>query len=291
MIHIALCTDNHYATACLACATSVLENNQKNDVSIYILTKEISEEYITYFNNLSQKYNRRIEIITISSEHFSHLKISDRFRDSIYYRFLIPDLIDAEKVLYLDADTIVVNDLKDLWDMDLDNFACGAIEDQANDDIRIHNRTETDNPYFNSGVLLINSRYWREHNLNQKLTKFIYDHPEKCVYPDQDALNIILNGKIRYLPYRYNFQDRFYLTTFDDLYIDRKKWSKILKEKETATIIHFTAIEKPWHIECNHPLKEEFYKYITLSGIKNFKPYHGYSIKKRIYLWLRKNFS
>lgn len=289
MIHIALCTDKHYAIACLACATSILENNKENEIFIHIITKELSKDIKTYFKNLSSKYNQRIEIITISEKHFSNLKISNRFRESIYYRFLIPDLIGSEKVLYLDSDTIIINSLKDLWEIDLRNFACGAIEDQASDDIRIHNRIETDTPYFNSGVLLINTAYWKQNSISQKLTDFIYKNPEKCVYPDQDALNIILKNKIKYLPYRYNFQEKLYQPSFQDLFIHRKKWNTISEEKKLAIIIHFTDNAKPWHIECNHPLKEMFSQYLNLCGIINFKRTHYFSIKKRIILWLKKH--
>lgn len=287
MIHIALCTDKHYAKACLACVVSIFENNKDIDIFIHIITKNLSLDIQEYFNIISRKYNQRIEIITISAQHFSHLKISNRFKEAIYYRFLIPDLIKAEKVLYLDSDTIVVNSIKDLWKTDLENVACGVVEDQACDDIRIHNRIEIDDPYFNSGVLLINTKFWIENNINQKLTDFIYMNPEKCIYPDQDALNIILNKKIKFLPYRYNFQEKLYQTNFDNLFIHKSKWNNILQEKKVATIIHFTDNIKPWHVECNHPLKEEFFKYISLSGIIKLNPYHYFNIKKRLIMWLK----
>lgn len=290
MIHIALCTDKHYAKACLACVVSIFENNKDVSIFIHIITKKLPEEFQEYFNKISKKYNQGIEIITISTEHFSHLKISNRFREAIYYRFLIPDLINAKKVLYLDSDTIIVNSIKDLWKTDLDNFACGVIEDQACDDIRIHNRIEIDDPYFNSGVLLINTKYWKENNINQKLTDFIYTNPEKCVYPDQDALNIILNKKIKFLPYRYNFQERLYQANFDNLFVHKSKWNKILQEKEVATIIHFTDSIKPWHFECTHPLKEEFVKYVSLCEVVKFKPSHYFNIKKRLIMWLKNLF-
>lgn len=288
MIHIALCTDKYYVTACLACITSIFENNKDNNIFIHIITKNLSKKNQDLFNTISKTYNQKIEIITISTEHFSHLKISNRFREAIYYRFLIPDLIKAEKVLYLDSDTIITNSLRDLWETDLNNFSCGVIEDQASDDIRIHNRTEIDSPYFNSGVLLINTTYWKENNINQKLTEFIYKNPEKCIYPDQDALNIILNNKIKFLPYRYNFQEKLYQADFKDLFIHRSKWNCILEEKKVATIIHFTDNIKPWHIECNHPLKALFFHYISKCGIIDFKPSHYYNFKKRIIMQLKK---
>lgn len=290
MIHIALCTDDHYAMACIACTISILENNKKETFFFHILTKELSIKTKSLFKNISQKYRQDIEVITISPEHFIHLKISNRFRESIYYRFLIPDLINVEKILYLDSDTIIINNIKDLWETKLDNIACGVVEDQASDDIRIHNRIGVDSPYFNSGVLLINAEYWRANNIEKKLTDFIYEHPDICVYPDQDALNVILNNKVKYLPYRYNFQDSLYKTEFKSLFINRSKWKYVLDEKNKVKIIHFTGYLKPWHIECQHPKKDLFFKYVQMGGISNFKPWHYFNIKSRIIIYLKKHF-
>ena len=288
MIHIALCTDENYAIACLACTTSIFENNKSESISLNILTNGLSEKTEYIFKELSQKYKQQVKIINISSKHFLNLKISNRYRESIYYRFLIPDLINEEKVLYIDSDTIIINDIKDLWETNLNNLACGVIEDQSSDDIRIHNRIGIDSPYFNSGVLLINTEYWKNNKIKYKLIEFIYNHPYICLYPDQDALNIILHNQVKYLPYKYNYQEILYTTDFRNLFIHRSKWHSILNDRKEVKIIHFTGNIKPWHVECRHPQKDIFLKYIRLSGLNNFKPWHYYNIKSRIIIYLKK---
>lgn len=99
MIYIALCTDENYAIACLACTTSIFENNKSESISLNILTNGLSEKTEYIFKELSQKYKQQVKIITILSKYFLNLKISNRYRESIYYRFLIPDLINEEEVL------------------------------------------------------------------------------------------------------------------------------------------------------------------------------------------------
>lgn len=289
-MNIVICTDEKYAMPCGVCVMSLFENNRDLQCNVYILTDWLSEQQRAKFEKLSYKYSKTITIITIPTSQISKLKVSTRFSKSIYYRFLIPNLLKNEsKALYLDCDIIVNGCLDSFYNIDLKNYGCGVIEDQCCDDIRIYNRLNMKGNYFNSGVLLMNLDYWRENNITEKCIDFIYRNPEVCVWPDQDALNIILNEKVIYCPYGYNFQTFFLLNKFE-LFVRKEKWSEIDKWKENPIIIHFTTDLKPWHKECNHPCVATFLKYKNMSPWKHDKLNFYNSLKQRIIIILKRLF-
>ena len=283
-MNIALCTDDKYAFPCGVCITSILENNKNEECNIYILTEGLSESTKAKFKALERTYNQTITILTIDARDFDELKRSNRFPKSIYFRFLLPKLIKGEsKILYLDCDIIVTKELKELWNTDISNYACGVIEDQRSDDIRVQNNIEIYDTYFNSGVLLMNLEYWRENDIAKKLTDFIYNNPEKCEYPDQDALNFVLYKKVHYLDYTYNYQELMLLAP-KECFLHKSKWHKLLGCNETPAVIHYTGGVKPWILTCTHKFKSEFLKYKENSPWKKEKLKPRYTFIQKIML-------
>ncbi len=280
-MNIALCTDEKYSFPCGVCITSVLENNKGEVCNIYIMTTGLERDTINKFERLGKIYKQKIKLIILDDKVFEGLKICDRFPKSIYFRFLLPQLLKVDKVLYLDCDIIVTNSLRELWETEIEDFACGVVEDQKSDDIRIQNRFGLYKRYFNSGVLLINLEYWRKEQTADKLVEFINKNPEKCVYPDQDALNYLLHDKVKFLEYKYNYQEFFYLPK-EDTFLHKNKWHNLLDEGEIPVIIHYTNYTKPWITSCNHPQKHIFMEYQSISLWKNHKIKSPYTIKGKI---------
>lgn len=270
---IILCSDEHYAMPCAACIASIFENNKDEQVEVDILTNGFCEETVVKFNRLASSYSQRIGVITVDDSKFVSLKVSFLFPKSIYYRFLIPSLFpQCDKALYLDCDIIVNGQLTSLWNTSLEGQACACVEDQTSDDIRHSHRTGVAGSYFNSGMMLINLKYWREHNIAEKCIEFINEHPERCLYPDQDALNHVLANKVIWLPYCYNFQYLMYGDKYG-LMLSRDKWSEIDKNKGHEVIVHYSFFIKPWHKDCSHPLRDLFFKYLAFTPWAGFKPY------------------
>lgn len=287
IIHIALCTDENYSYPCGVCITSILENNKDKECNIYVLTSGLKDCSIKKFKEISKKYNQRIEIIKIDNHLISGLKTNDRFPFSIYYRFLLPQLlVDLDRVLYLDCDIIVTRNLNELWNTDIKEYACGVIEDQMSDCITMHNRISKYRDYFNSGVLLMNLDYWRRNEISSELINFIYENPSMCLYPDQDALNYVLGDKVLFLKYEYNYQELFYRPK-GNLYLHKTKWGGLLPEGSVPTVIHYTAEIKPWHKGCSHPYRSLFLMYKMKSPWKKSKLKSKYRLIDKLIMIVR----
>lgn len=104
---------------------------------------------------------------------------------------------DRERVLMLDCDTIVREDLTDLWRIDMTDYYYGMVKQK--DDGR-GGRFKWGS-YYNAGVLLCNLeklRDGKENEIRAALNNVPYD------YPEQDAINHLCEGQILELPARYN---------------------------------------------------------------------------------------
>ncbi len=133
-----------------------------------------------------------------------------RWSPVIFYRLIAGRIFPGvKKMLYLDSDTLVQDDLTQLFNTDVSQYVIGAVRDMApTEDAVCENaiyvrefiaRYLTHGIYVNSGVLLINME--KMTNLIDKM--LVLDIPLK--YPDQDILNAATDGQIYLLPLRYNF--------------------------------------------------------------------------------------
>ena len=111
-----------------------------------------------------------------------------------------------------------------------------------------------DHKYFNSGVLLMNLKKWRENKTREKTVEFLQKNKD-AKFLDQDALNGVLYGKWLELPGKYNIQ-------CDDR----------LKETPDAVIIHYLCIFKPWYLFASFPYAHHYSKYLKMTPWKDFKP-------------------
>ncbi len=279
MNHIVFCVNNSWIKQCGITIKSILFYNPNEDFTFHILGKEISPQNKSLLNEeisvISQ--TAKIEFHAITSEYDSKFIIreGDHISVETYYRFFAPDFLstDVSKALYMDVDILCAGSLKDLFDTDLSNKACGMVLDMDYGDINKYNRLGFDfiEKYYNAGVILLNLDYWREHNLTQQLLDFVCTHPNKCLLHDQDAINAVLHGKIRRLQFKYDLQNIFFQTplwadenaneVFEDEKVEKRYWPEILEDLKSPVLIHFTGPYKPWHKECNIPFTNLWRKF------------------------------
>ncbi|EPT03165.1 hypothetical protein FOMPIDRAFT_59584 [Fomitopsis schrenkii] len=149
---------------------------------------------------------------------------------------MIP-VLPVERVLYLDADVLVRDDLQSLWETDLGGKPIGAVRDvgfpMGHDDIQR-------GPYFNAGVLLMDLAQMRGTigALRAAAGAFL-----DAKYADQDALNTHFRDAWRPLPMKWNAQG---LGTYAELpSADRALIASEMVEMTDAAIVHFTGPVNP----------------------------------------------
>lgn len=260
-MNIVLAADDNYAVPCMVTIASLLENNDQSLCKVFVMTKGFNDANTQLFNKLQSRYpDADICIRIIDVNKLRGSIVSERFPIANFFRLLVPEILDDDKALYMDCDIIVTGDISDLYNTDLTNNVCGLVEDQACEDITLHNRIHTFTPYYNAGVLLMNLTEWRKQNVAQKLVNFMHDYPERCLYPDQDAINACYSNSIVRLNYKYNFQERWFEPQ-EQWLMHRDKWDAINDAKKSPAILHYTGQYKPWMAQCSHPLSKLYFKY------------------------------
>lgn len=164
---------------------------------MHILISHLSDENRRIFINLSERYDTIIELHTVNDSILNGVKFNNSRKLSIsaYYRILLSSILakDVTKVLYFDCDMLVLEDLLEIYNLDLQDYAIAAVEDAwpIKEEHRMQILLSYSERYFNSGFLVINLDYWRNHDIESQLLAFA--KRERYVYfHDQDALNRVL---------------------------------------------------------------------------------------------------
>ncbi|ATA72528.1 glycosyltransferase family 8 [Capnocytophaga sp. H4358] len=274
---VVFAADDSYIQHFCVCLKSLLVNNYDIPFEVYLLNKGISEQSNIYIQQIIQGHSATFKNIIIDDSIFSELHTGvEHLNIAAYYRLAIPQLIDAERVLYLDSDMVVTDSLKELFEIDFNDKYLLAIEEIGSRDFLDEEKKklgmDIDARYFNSGVMMINCSKWREDGLCKKIIDWSIVNTEKISFADQDGLNAVINGTWKSISIRYNIQTSLLL-----------KEKITVEEKEAIDkpcIVHYTGgyPNKPWFLANTNPFKKEYWKYLKKTPFANYKPsdYKGF---------------
>ena len=238
IINIGYGIDNNYARCAGTSIVSFCVNNPEQNFRFHILASDLSSVSKEKFKLLAENYRFDVNIYEIDSSFFDKLPTRTSFPVPTYYRFVLPLILkNLDKIFYVDADIICLNNTSELFNKEFDDNILMAVPDtkQTNDE-RNKDLGLLNNIYFNAGVLGINVRKWNEFNIFDTLITELLKDPKKFYMLDQDALNLILTGKVKYLPRKFNWFNGFY------------KWEKDSIENKDIILLHFTSSPKPWDL-------------------------------------------
>lgn len=260
-IHIAISIDENYITPFYVLLTSIFLNNKENGIVIHSITTGIDKTQENEIADYIRQKDGEIYFYDIDQKHLSGLVIPESMWLTVatYYRLFFPALVpeEIEKLLYIDADTVVIKDLKEFYGINIGSKPVGAVSDKIRKPRPELGHDNTEN-YFNAGVMLMNISEWKKQEVTEKALQFVYDFPERIISPDQDALNAVLIDNWHRLDERYNVRHL-------DIppYLGKQDIDLFLKDK---VIIHFTGgIHKPWCALGKNRLRYLYHDYLKKS--------------------------
>ncbi len=278
---------------------SLLENNKYivDDINLYI----IIENGISRINSLShikEEFSKLKKIEYIRSNEFSEYVDNISFNKYnwpalVCYRLFIDQVLsnDINKIIYIDCDTLILKQIQSLWNIDIKNYCIGGVQECMDDSLKKDIGLNENDIYINSGLLLMNLKKMRENETAKKFKDFFSNTSNIVRYPDQDAINVVLHGKILILPLKYNIITITLFFKYNSLLFYRNSkiyYSKIEYDsaKKIPTIIHFTSgftYARPWFKNSRHPYKSIFQNYSKkVLGYNLYMGYENRSVKQII---------
>ena len=215
-IHIAMSFDNDYYLLTSITIASLLNNS---DINSYIHLHIIVVENFSYFtmkklNSLKYKINNNSEFIFHNGSKaeldFGFQIKSEPYGVGEYARLLTPELInETDRIIVTDSgDLFFEKDLLELYNYPLNDKLIMGVVDPYTKCFNDYYYFKKEN-YFNGGVLLFNSKKWREMKIYQDIVNFYnsFQYKGRLPTPIQDILNTFFPSlAIGILPLRYNLQ-------------------------------------------------------------------------------------
>lgn len=273
-------TDENFAHLVGISVTSLFENNpiQRIALKVYILTTNMGKKNREKFAKLAEKYEQTICIIDVGNElrKIEHLNLS-KYRGSImtnlrlWFDKFVPQQV--ERMLYVDADTIICGHVDELTDYDMQGKMLGMVYDAYGESIA--DKKHEEKAYYNAGVILFDCLKWRKGMWRKKIIRYIKDHGACFKHPDQDIYNILCSREIIRLPICYNFQPVHQM--YDDKIVyrylgkyDYYSKDEIAEGRNNPVILHMVRVfgRNPWHQKNKHPFAVQYQKYKELSPWK-----------------------
>lgn len=292
-MNVVYASNDNYARHLAVSLYSLFDHSQdRKNLMVYILSMGLSEEAKRGLCQVADTFYRQLEFIELGDlkARFAYQVDTGGFDLSIMARLFVGEVLphSVKRVLYLDCDTVVLKSLKGLWNTNLHGAVAGAVmEPTIYPVIKKQIGLADKDPYFNSGVLLIDLKRWREEQAQTMLLDFYQKVGGKLFAGDQDTINGALKGRILPLSPVYNFFTNYryfhysHLTRLSPLYekIPKKTFRQA---KRHPAIVHYMGDERPWIAGNLNHYRRAYDKYLKLTPWAGAKKEEG----KRLYMAL-----
>ena len=263
-MNILLTINKKYVKLVNILLNSIQLSNKDTKFDVYILHRKLDIEDKNIIESGLDLNKFNIKMIKIDEEEVKNFpQYQKRYPKEIYFRLFatkyLPENID--KILYLDSDTLVINKLDELYNMDFEgNFyiATTHVKKILRKINEVRLRIDDDVPYINTGVLLINLKELRKIDVQKEVCEFVENNSKKLMLPDQDIITALYGEKIKIVDaLKYNLGDRD-LNIYNLNHIKNPiglKWVK-----ENTVIIHYYGRNKPWNKNYRGKLGVFYYR-------------------------------
>ena len=245
---IVLIADQAYTEQLTVTMKSIMYHNKA--VDFYVINQGIMPDWFRKMRRIVKILGGDLHSIPFDTEKIScKLGISNHSSLIAYVKYFIADLVDREKVLYIDSDTVINGDLKSIFSIDLSGFPVAAVRD-------------IDGSY-NTGVLLIDIAKWRELSISEQCLEICSNKKnEQLELEDfknsQSIFNQLFQDNCLELAKRYNVQVGYDLVAFYN------HWQEHFNLEYDPIVIHYTTNRKPWNSSVSYRFREKWWDFYHL---------------------------
>ncbi|CAI9092805.1 OLC1v1028141C1 [Oldenlandia corymbosa var. corymbosa] len=285
LVHIAMTLDSEYLRGSIAAVHSVLRHAScPEHVFFHFVAAEFDPASPRVLNRIVRSAfpSLNFKIYVFREDSVINL-ISSSIRQALenplnYARNYLGDMLDpcVKRVIYLDSDVVLVDDVKKLWDVQLgENRVIGAPEychanftkyftDYFWSDPVMSKVFESKTPcYFNTGVMVMDLGKWREGNYRMQIQNWMEVQKRKRIYElgSLPPFLLVFGGNVEPIDHRWNQHG---------LGGDNVKGSCRALHPGPVSLLHWSGKGKPWvRLDENNPCPLDYL----------WEPYDLYKLK------------
>ncbi len=262
-LHIATAIDEAYLPP-LKVTVASLQKHLRSSLhpKLYLLNRELRHSDINAIGKLIDT-----ETIVPADEAIRNLPQQSAFPPEASFPLLLADVLpdDVERVLFLDPDLLILDDVGEIWDTELGDNTIAAAGDLAIPTCSSPRGVKGGHtlgiprnaPYFNAGVMVIDLKRWRADRVSWRAREYLEQHRGRTDYSHQEALNAVLWNKWKQLDQRWNLISS----------LTGRRYSQSHVSTVDPGIVHFAGKFKPWRLEVRSPYAEHYADFLRELGI------------------------
>lgn len=264
VIHIASGADSGYALPLVVAIKSVATHLAPHRRAVFhLLDAGLGPELRQRVMAGLDPTRFQVQWVTPNRNGFVGLPLWGRMSVATYDKLSLPVVLDAgvERVLWIDADTLIREDVSKLWDQPMSDACALAVPDRLVP--RVGSAfgvagwrelgIDPGLPYFNAGVLLADLDLWRQASVTENALDYLHRHARRTYFWDQEALNAVLALRWHPLDGRWNC-------------------SPVEAFNSTPALVHFYGNLKPWRRLGISRWHTEYYEALDRTAWKGWRP-------------------
>ena len=270
-ISVALCADKNVEVSLHVTLYSLLKSSQ-HPLKINLVQKGYQSQDIAKIHQTLQQFAGKYQLNVVE---FDENALFGRFRglhgnQFNFTKLILANVLADDRIIYLDSDLSIGRDLGELFSTNLNEFVIGAsaietIADSLRSTFYQSIGMKKSAKYFNSGVILMDLKKWRELDITSQCLSFANKYVDRLSFGDEAILNCIFYENFQVIDAAYNHP----------LYPD----SALVLAHDSNEIFHFVGSPKPFDFlgEFIHPNYPLFYDSLIHTNFRDYKSYLDFS--------------
>ena len=166
-IPVVISFDRQYIPYAKVVVNSIL-SKASSGVKLYCFALDLQDNDLDYFRELMSKHNGEFEVVHFDSNALNQFQKFHYLTKATYLRIFIPKFVKESKVLYVDCDTLFLDDVAKLYAESFDGHAIIAAPDWSFERAEPGTFSSLpkldlpkDETYVNCGIIVLNNEYLR----------------------------------------------------------------------------------------------------------------------------------
>ncbi len=241
-MNILVALNSNYVRQLTVMLHSMMLSNPDEYFDIFVAHSSLTQHDFRRISDSTDRKRCVIHPVKVQSKILDDAPVLKRISKETYYRLLAAEYLPQylDRILYLDPDTVIMNPLDKLYNIDFgDNLIVAATHVALF--VKTYNLKRLNMPengeYINAGVMLMNLEGLRKSYTAQQIFDYIELNKKKLYLADQDVINALYGERtLTIRPELINLDEK----TF------KRSGKSLAWVEENTMIIHYDGKMKPW---------------------------------------------